>query len=110
MLFILLVSIVWTETSLLAQYKRDSMVGLRAGVSMGNMTGKPDKPYKRPYGGTLGPPVMYTKPVDPDIEGAGYGYSNAEGFEEDVFYYHTDHLGSTSYITDGYGEVTQFVC
>ena len=52
---------------------------------------------------------MYTKPVDPDTEGAGYGYSNAEGFEEDVFYYHSDHLGSTSYITDKEGEVTQFV-
>ena len=34
------------------------------------------KPYKRPYGGTPGPPVMYEKPSDPEDEGADYGYSN----------------------------------
>ena len=69
------------------------------------------KPYKRPYGGTPGPPVMYEKPSDPEDEGAGYGYSNAEGLEEnDIYFYHSDHLGSTSYITDKDGNATQFVC
>ncbi|MBP5419406.1 MAG: hypothetical protein J6Y72_06310 [Bacteroidales bacterium] len=29
--------------------------------------------------------------------------------ERDVFYYHSDHLGSTSYITDANGNATQFV-
>ena len=74
-------------------------------------SGWPMKPYKRPYGGTPGPPVMYEKPSDPEDEGAGYGYSNAEGLEEnDIYFYHSDHLGSTSYITDANGEATQFVC
>lgn len=74
-------------------------------------TGWPMKPYKRPYGGTPGPPVMYEKPSDPEEEGAGYGYSNAEGLEEnDIYFYHSDHLGSTSYITDKDGNATQFVC
>lgn len=73
-------------------------------------TGWPMKPYKRPYGGTPGPPVMYEKPSDPEEEGAGYGYSNAEHIQEkDVFFYHSDHLGSTSYITDKDGNATQFV-
>ena len=74
-------------------------------------TGWPMKPYKRPYGGTPGPPVMYEKPSDPEEEGAGYGYSNDMSQQErDVFYYHSDHLGSTSYITDRDGNATQFVC
>ena len=73
-------------------------------------TGWPMKPYKRPYGGTPGPPVIYEKPSDPEDEGAGYGYSNGMSQQErDVFYYHSDHLGSTSYITDRDGNATQFV-
>ncbi len=73
-------------------------------------SGWPMKPYKRPYGGTPGPPVMYEKPSDPEEEGAGYGYSNGMSQQErDVFYYHSDHLGSTSYITDRDGNATQFV-
>ena len=74
-------------------------------------TGWPMKPYKRPYGGTPGPPVMYEKPSNPEDESAGYGYSNGMNQRErDVFYYHSDHLGSTSYITDRNGNATQFVC
>ena len=73
-------------------------------------TGWPMKPYKRPYGGTPGPPVMYEKPSDPEDEGAGYGYTNAENIQEkDIYFYHSDHLGSTSYITDANGNATQFV-
>mgnify|MGYP003300160792 CR=1 FL=1 len=34
--------------------------------------GWPMKPYKCPYSGTPGPPVMYEKPSDPEDEGAGY--------------------------------------
>ena len=74
-------------------------------------SGWPMKPYKRPYGGTHGPPVMYEKPSDPEDEGAGYGYTNAENIQEkDIYFYHSDHLGSTSYITDANGNATQFVC
>ena len=72
--------------------------------------GWPMKPYKRPYGGTPGPPVMYEKPSNPEDESAGYGYSNGMSQQErDVFFYHSDHLGSTSYITDLQGNATQFV-
>ena len=54
--------------------------------------------------------VLYQKPSDPDETGAGYGYSNAEGLSEnDVYFYHSDHLGSTSYITDKDGNVSQFI-
>ena len=53
---------------------------------------------------------MYQKAPDPDDADAGYGYTNAEGIEEkDLFYYHSDHLGSTSYITDRDCNATQFV-
>ena len=53
---------------------------------------------------------MYQKPSDPDETGAGYGYSNAEGLSEnDVYFYHSDHIGSTSYITDKDGNVSQFI-
>lgn len=39
-----------------------------------------------------------------------HSYSNAEQIKEkDVFFYHSDHLGSTSYITDKDGNATQFV-
>ena len=73
-------------------------------------SGWPMKPYKRPYGGTPGPPVMYEKPSNPEDESAGYGYSNGMSQQErDVFFYHSDHLGSTSYITDANGNATQFV-
>lgn len=71
---------------------------------------RPRKPYKRPYGGTPGPPVMYEKPSDPEDEHAGYGYSNGMGRQErNVFFYHSDHLGGTSYVTAKDGNATQFV-
>ena len=73
-------------------------------------TGWPMKPYKRPYGGTPGPPVMYEKPSDPEEEGAGYGYTNAEAIaENDINFYHPDHLGSSSFITNTEGEVVQHI-
>lgn len=71
--------------------------------------GWPMKPYKRPYGGTPGPPVMYEKPSNPEDDGAGYGFKSAGTKEKDVYFHHSDHLGSTSYITDRDGNVTQFV-
>ena len=43
------------------------------------------KPYKRPNGGTPGPPVMYEKPSDPGEEGAGYGHSNDMSQQEYVY-------------------------
>ena len=56
-----------------------------------------------------GPPVQWDKAEDPDDVQPGYGYVPADtAHHEDIFYYHTDHLGSTSYITDTKANVAQF--
>lgn len=39
----------------------------------------------------------------------GYGYVAGDTTElEETFYYHSDHLGSTSYVTDEDGNITQY--
>ena len=49
------------------------------------------------------------KAEGPDDVQPGYGYVPADtAHHEDIFYYHTDHLGSTSYITDAKANVAQF--
>ncbi len=56
-----------------------------------------------------GPPVQWDKAEDPDDVQPGYGYVPADtANHEDIFYYHSDHLGSTSYITDAKANVAQF--
>ena len=55
-----------------------------------------------------GPPVQWDKAEDPDDVQPGYGYVPADTMHEDIFFYHSDHLGSTSYITDAKANVTQF--
>ena len=55
-----------------------------------------------------GPPVQWDKAEDPDDVQPGYGYVPADTTHEDIFYYHTDHLGSTSYITDAKANIAQF--
>ena len=55
-----------------------------------------------------GPPVQWDKAEDPDDVQPGYGYVPADTAREDIFYYHSDHLGSTSYITDTKANVAQF--
>ncbi len=52
---------------------------------------------------------MYEKPSNPEDEGAGYGFKSAGIKEKNVYFYHSDHLGSTTYITDMDGKATQFV-
>ena len=42
--------------------------------------------------------------------GAGYGFESDHTYEGDWFFFHTGHLGSTSYLTDTAGNVSQFVC
>ena len=57
----------------------------------------------------LGPPVQWDKAEDPDDVQPGYGYVPADtANHEDIFFYHSDHLGSTSYITDAKANVAQF--
>ena len=56
-----------------------------------------------------GPPVQWDKAEDPDDVQPGYGYVPADtAHHEDIFFYHSDHLGSTSYITDAKANVAQF--
>ena len=56
-----------------------------------------------------GPPVQWDKAEDPDDVQPGYGYVPADtAHHEDIFFYHSDHLGSTSYVTDAKANVAQF--
>ena len=55
-----------------------------------------------------GPPVSWNDPSNPDDPQAGYGYIANDTTKEETFYYHSDHLGSTSYITDDKANITQY--
>ena len=53
-----------------------------------------------------GAPVSWNDPSNPDDPQAGYGYIPNDTTKEETFFYHSDHLGSTSYITDDHANVT----
>ena len=55
-----------------------------------------------------GPPVSWNDPSNPDDPQAGYGYISNDTTKEETFFYHSDHLGSTSYITDDKANITQY--
>ena len=55
-----------------------------------------------------GPPVSWNDPSNPDDPQAGYGYIPNDTTKEETFFYHSDHLGSTSYITDDEANITQY--
>ena len=57
---------------------------------------------------TPGPPVSWNDPSNPDDPQAGYGYIPNDTTIEETFFYHSDHLGSTSYITDEHANITQY--
>ena len=54
------------------------------------------------------PPVSWNGPSNPDDPQAGYGYIPNDTTKEESFFYHSDHLGSTSYITDDKANITQY--
>ena len=55
------------------------------------------------------PPIQWNKPEDPDNAQPGYGYVPTDTTNtEEIFFYHSDHLGTTSYITDAKANITQF--
>jgi len=59
------------------------------------------RPKFNDKGDVPGPPIQWQKPEDPDNAQPGYGYVPTDTANtEDIFFYHSDHLGSTSYITD----------
>ena len=55
-----------------------------------------------------GPLVSWNDPSNPDDPQAGYGYIPNDTTKEETFFYHSDHLGSTSYITDDHANITQY--
>ena len=55
-----------------------------------------------------GPPVSWNAPSNPDDPQAGYGFIPTDTTKEETFFYHSDHLGSTSYITDDKANITQY--
>ena len=55
-----------------------------------------------------GAPVSWNDPSNPDDPQAGYGYIPNDTTKEETFFYHSDHLGSTSYITDEKANITQY--
>ena len=55
-----------------------------------------------------GPPISWNDPSNPDDPQPGYGYIANDTTKEETFYYHSDHLGSTSYITDDKANITQY--
>ena len=55
-----------------------------------------------------GAPVSWNDPSNPDDPQAGYGYIPNDTTKEETFFYHCDHLGSTSYITDDKANITQY--
>ena len=55
-----------------------------------------------------GPPVSWNDPSNPDDPQAGYGYIPNDTTKEETFFYHSDHLGSTFYITDDKANITQY--
>jgi len=60
-------------------------------------------------GDVPGPPIQWSEPESPDNAQPGYGYIPADTTDtEEIFFYHSDHLGSTSYITDAKANITQF--
>ena len=67
------------------------------------------RPKFNDKGDVPGPPVQWQKPEDPDNAQPGYGYIADDTNKEETFFYHSDHLGSTSYyITDSKANITQF--
>ena len=67
------------------------------------------RPKFNDKGDVPGPPIQWQKPEDPDNAQPGYGYVPTDTTNvEDIFFYHSDHLGSTSYITDAMANITQF--
>ena len=55
-----------------------------------------------------GAPISWNDPSNPDDPQAGYGYIPNDTTREETFFYHSDHLGSTSYITDDKANITQY--
>ena len=59
-------------------------------------------------GDVPGPPVQFENNDLSEVS-AGYGFESDNLKENETYFFHTDHLGSTTYLTDSVGNVCQFV-
>ena len=71
--------------------------------------GWPRYPTFNAPGDVPGPPVQYGAPVTSQTVQSGSGFTGSGLPENDIFYFHPDHLGSTSYITTKDGNISQHV-
>ncbi|MCK8141822.1 polymorphic toxin type 33 domain-containing protein [Flavobacterium sp. I-SCBP12n] len=71
--------------------------------------GWPRNPIFNKPGDVPGPPVQFGPPVEPTTVKPGEGFTGIGLPENDIFYFHPDHLGSTSYITTRNGSISQHV-
>ena len=71
--------------------------------------GWPRNPIFNAPGDVPGPPVQFGPPVEPTTVKPGEGFTGIGLPENDIFYFHPDHLGSTSYITTRNGSISQHV-
>jgi RHS repeat-associated protein len=71
--------------------------------------GWPRNPIFNSPGDVPGPPVQFGPPVEPTTVKPGEGFTGIGLPENDIFYFHPDHLGSTSYITTKNGSISQHV-
>ncbi|MCR4770285.1 MAG: RHS repeat-associated core domain-containing protein [Bacteroidaceae bacterium] len=55
-----------------------------------------------------GAPIAWEKASQPEEVQPGYGFIPDNESTEETFYYHSDHLGSTSYVTDDSARITQY--
>ncbi len=70
--------------------------------------GWPGPVARRQQGQVFGPPVSFLREAPQEAK-AGIGFKSDHQREDNLFYFHTDHIGSTSYLTDTVGNVSQFV-
>ncbi|WP_207763282.1 RHS repeat domain-containing protein [Flavobacterium reichenbachii] len=71
--------------------------------------GWPRNPIFNAPGDVPGPPVQFGPPIEPATVKPGEGFTGIGMPENDIFYFHPDHLGSTSYITARNGSISQHV-
>ena len=71
--------------------------------------GWPRNPIFNGPGDVPGPPVQFGPPIEPTTVKPGEGFTGIGLPENDIFYFHPDHLGSTSYITARNGSISQHV-
>ena len=69
--------------------------------------GWPRPPKFNPPGDVPGPPVQFGEPISPDTAQGGFGFIPNGIREKNIFFYHPDHLGSSSYITGQDSKVSQ---